>query len=314
MDLDTLLRDTSAIAPPTGRALDDGRTRLDDEVRRATRTQVVRIRDRRRLRRPLLVGLVAGAAAVALVVGPTVDVGGVRPSVSAQAAQVLVAAGRAAGTQPGDWQDARFWHSVSSYSRGGQEVRREIWIGHREPGVLRDGGVDTGVIPLDIALFATGGTSVDWDGLWELPTEPAALERRLRDGIQGAGPDDDSELFVIVGDLLRESPAPPALRRALWEVAARVPGVELLGPTRDQADREGVAVRRGETTYVLDPEDGRLLQEESGSPDRPQTVQRDDAGRVVGVQNHYSRTTYLEQGPSASAPAVTNRGAKEQRG
>lgn len=32
-----------------------------------------------------------------------------------------------------------------------------------------------------------------------------------------------AELFVVVGDLLRESPASPALREALYDVAAPVP-------------------------------------------------------------------------------------------
>jgi hypothetical protein len=283
MDLDTLLRDTSDIPDPTLLVLARNKAKLTTEVRRTGE----------RSRRPLAAALVAAAAAVALIVGPTISVGGNQPRGSAEAAVVLMAAADAAGEQPGSWRDARYWRSVSSYRRGAEPlVRREIWIGHRETGVLRDGGVDSGVIPLEVGRFATGGTSVDWDGLFALPTEVEALERRLRAGINGAGPDDDSELFVIVGDLLRESPAPPALRRALWQVAARVPGVELVGAATDMSGRTGTAVRRGGTTYVVDQNDGRLLEE----------------------QSHGWRSTYLEQGPADSAPAVTNRGLKEQRG
>lgn len=297
MDLDTLLHDTTGVTDPGAATLARARAVLDEEVRRTSAPA-------RRLRRPLVAALVAGAASVALVVGPTLDVGGVSPTVSAEAAQVLLAAGRAAGEQPGGWPDAAYWYSRS---KGPDGAVREIWIGHHRPGVLRDGRVDAGVLPLEVATFPTGGTTVDWDGLYALPTEAGALERRLRDGIRGAGPDDDTELFVIVGDLLRESPAPPALRRALWEVAARVPGVELLGPARDAEGRPGVAVRRHDHTYLLDPDDGRLLEESSGDVGAPPVVERDAAGEVLRTRDVGHRATYLEQGPADTAPAPTSR-------
>jgi hypothetical protein len=136
------------------------------------------------------------------------------------------------------------------------------------------------VIPLGVALFPAGAGGVSWDGLWYLPTDPAKLDQLLSSGINGAGPDDDSEMFVIVGDLLRESPAPPALRKALWEVAATIPGITLVGEVTDHAGRAGVAVERHGTRYVLDPSDGRLLEEGSGD----------------------WQSTYLSQGPADSAP------------
>jgi len=284
MDLDTLLDATGAVDDPTPGALAQARSTMDSAL-----PPVALLAVRRKRRRRLAVtALVAAAASAALVLGPTVSFTG-RPSANAEAAQVLLRAGAAAGAQQGDWQDAAYWRSVSSYVRNGQEVRREIWIGHRDIGVLKDPGVDDGVIPLEVAAFPTGGTFVTWDQLFSLPTDADALERRLRDGIHGAGPDDDSELFVIVGDLLRESPAPPALRKALWEVAARIPGIELVGAVTDHAGRPGVAVERRGTRYVLDPSDGRLLEEDSTG----------------------WRATYLEQGPAETAPAVTNRGLKE---
>jgi hypothetical protein len=279
MDLDTLLRDTSSVPDPTASALAVGRAALDAAVPPVRTLQLVR---RKRARRLALTALVASAASIALIVGPTVPFGG-HPQANAAAAQVLLRAGAAAGAQDGDWQDAAYWHSVSSYVRDGQDVRREIWIGHHEIGVLKDPGVDAGVvIPLEVALFPAGGSGITWDGLWSLPTDAGALEQTLRDGIHGAGPDNDSELFVIVGDLLRESPAPPALRKALWQVAAKIPGIELVGAVTDHAGRAGVAVERHGDRYVLDPSDGRLLEESAGG----------------------WRATYLEQGPTATAPAA----------
>jgi hypothetical protein len=279
MDLDTLLRDTSSVPDPTASALADGRAALDAAVPPVRALHLVR---RKRARRLALTALVASAASIALIVGPTVPFGG-QPHANAAAAQVLLRAGAAAGARDGNWQDAAYWHSVSSYVRDGQDVRREIWIGHHEIGVLKDPGVDTSVvIPLEVALFPAGGSGITWDGLWTLPTEAGALEQKLREGINGAGKDDDSELFVIVGDLLRESPAPPALRKALWQVAANIPGIELIGDVTDHAGRPGVAVERNGERYVLDPSDGRLLEESSTG----------------------WRATYLEQGPADSAPAA----------
>jgi hypothetical protein len=282
MDLDTLLAETSHVDGPPATALSKGRAALEDASTAGRRRVVAIGRSRSRRTRRLVVSATAIAAAVAaLLVVPTL---GDRPGATAEAAQVLLDAGSAAGAQPGGWPDAAYWHSVSTYHQGDAAPRRrEIWIGHRAMGVLKDGGVDQGVIPLEVGLFPAGGRGLSWDELYALPTEPGTLERDLRAGINGAGPDDDSELFVIVGDLLRESPAPPSLRKALWEVAARVPGVQLVGAVTDGAGRAGVAVERHGNWYVLDPSDGRLLEERSA----------DWTG------------TYLEQGPADSAPQPT---------
>lgn len=287
MDLDTLLRETAVVAEPTPAVLLTGRLALDGASTAGRRRVIAIGRGRSRRTRRLAISAVAVAAAVAaLLVVPTV---GDRSGASAQAAQVLRQAGSAAGAQPGGWPDARYWHSVSTYHQGASaSQRREIWIGHHDIGVLRDGGVDHGVIPLEVGAFPAGSRGLSWDQLYALPTDSVRLERELRDGIGGAGPDDDSELYVIVGDLLRESPAPPALRKALWEVAARVPGVTLVGAVHDSTGRPGVAVERHGNRYVLDPNDGRLLEESSSD----------------------WTSTYLEQGPADSAPAPTAAGPR----
>ena len=119
--------------------------------------------------------------------------------------------------------------------------------------------------------------------LYQLPTDAALLEAALRRGRQGAGPDDNSELYTRVGDLLRESPAPPALRRALFQVAANVPGVTLLGPSKDLDGRSGIAVQRNGEELILDRTSGRLLQTSGPS----------------------FTATYREQGPAQTAPAGT---------
>lgn len=234
---------------------------------------------------------------------PAVDPGNSQPAASPNASQVLLRAGTAAGAQPGGWPDAAYWHSVSSYRQGsGPLLRREVWAGHTAVGGLRDTRLSRGVIPLQDGRFAGLG----WDELYALPTESGALESRLRttrlDGIR----DEDTELFALAGDLLRESPAPPALRKALWGVVAQVPGVTLVGAIKDSSGRSGIAIRRGDQSYVLDPGDGRLLEESKGiskaTPDAPSGARW--------------RATYLEQGPAENAPAPTptNAGPKPAKG
>lgn len=75
-------------------------------------------------------------------------------------------------------------------------------------------------------------------------------------------------MLVIVGDLPRETAAPPELRSAPYRVAARIPGIEFIGDVRDPAGRRGTAVSlRSEHNYlhrmelVFDPETSELLAE-----------------------------------------------------
>jgi hypothetical protein len=98
-----------------------------------------------------------------------------------------------------------------------------------------------------------------------LPSDPDALWRRLL--AHAPGPD-YPEMFTEVGDALRETYTTPAQRAALYEVAARLPGVRLVGRTTDAVGRPGVAVaidnpKAGETDeLIFDPATGALLGEE----------------------------------------------------
>jgi hypothetical protein len=204
----------------------------------------------------------------------------------------MLQASTAAGAQPGGWPGAAFWHSVSSYRQGtGPVLRRESRAGHRTIGVLKDPRLGSGAIPLQDGRFA----GFSWDQLYGLPTDSLTLERHQRAISLEGGRDHETELFAIVGDLLRESPAPPALRKALWQIAARVPGVTLVGAARDSSGRLGTAVMRGDQGYILDTENGHLLEEFRGTsvpgPEAP------------GGANWHS--TNLAQGPADSAPVTT---------
>jgi hypothetical protein len=236
------------------------------------------------LRRGLaLTGVAAAACATAIIV--PVFAGAGQPGTEASAATLLRAAGSAAGAQPGGWPDAAYWHVTSLYQRNGRTYHREIWVSHHGQSVLRDAGLGDFVISLGRGEFPAGGTALTWDQLYALPTDPARLGAELRADIKGAGPDPTSELFVIVGDLLRESPAAPALRRALYDVAAAIPGVRLTGKVTDALGRTGTGVERNGETLVIDPSDGALLAE-------------NEAG--FGA-------TYVSQGPATGAPVATSR-------
>jgi hypothetical protein len=76
----------------------------------------------------------------------------------------------------------------------------------------------------------------------DLPTNPDVLYEKIHDDAVGRGNGTLPEMFTLVADNLKETGASPALRAALYEVAARIPGVELIGPATDRLGRHGVAV------------------------------------------------------------------------
>ena len=281
---------------------------------------------RTRRRGRSLLALLVAAASLILVIGATANLDQNPPEATPRAipkdqptagltiSQVLLQAATAAGSQPGGWPEASYWHSVSSYRQGtGPLVRREVWAGHESIGSMSDARLSKDVIPLQDGRFA----GIAWDEIYALPTESRALEAHLRsEGLDGVR-DADTELFALVGGLLRESPAPPALRKALWEVASRVPGTSLIGAAKDSSGRSGVAIRRGDHGYVLNPRDGRLFEESIGAaqpstpsqppaPSQPSSASQPPTTSPGGVR---WRATYLEQGPADSAPAPTPTGS-----
>lgn len=109
----------------------------------------------------------------------------------------------------------------------------------------------------------------EYDGRWNGPAEV-----------------NDAALWGAVTDLLAYSPAPPALRQALFEVAAGLSGTTVRGEVTDSQGRPGIFVINGVDGLILDPETGLLLER----------VWDDGSGEL-----HY-RATYVSQGPTDSAP------------
>lgn len=80
------------------------------------------------------------------------------------------------------------------------------------------------------------------EDLASLPTDPDELEEVIRERAKQADPPTNVEMFVVVGDVLRQAFVPPELRSALLLVAARIEGVELVGPVTDPEGRPGLSV------------------------------------------------------------------------
>jgi len=77
------------------------------------------------------------------------------------------------------------------------------------------------------------------------------------------------EMFTEIGDLLREDPIPAKVRAALYRVAARIPGIQVLGLTHDGIGRPALAVALNDKLYgmrselLFDPKTSALLGERS---------------------------------------------------
>jgi hypothetical protein len=271
---------------------------------------------------------VAAVAAVALVVVavtallPAGDTGGPSPA----AAAVLLHAARAAAKQPATAPPGpgQFVYTKSegvfentTVPNGGQAFNtvqrytRQQWISPDGSGrILQVAGTPQLATSADREAWAADGKPdlVDSTGninvtlkrggyyldLSNVPTGPAALRQLIEQRKLEDGPPGDAETFTIIGDLLRDSYAPPAVRSALYTVAAQLPGVQLIGATQDHLGRAGTAVgypSHGDTQQlIIDPQTSALLAE--------QTV--DNTGNVVGW------TAYLRSGIVNSTSATVS--------
>lgn len=247
-------------------------------------------------RRRLGVRLAAAAAAVAAVV--TAGVLTTTPASSAEA--VLLETAAAAAQQPAVGP-GQYWYSRQETADERGVFTREIWLSP-DGGVMRDGSStdeDGTVLVEDLvpggAPMYGDGVSLTWDELQALPTDATELRHDLLDRIPSSGYGSEHDLWVQAISLLGSSPTPPAVRRALWEVAATIPDVELVGRATTASGRRGTAIERdasdqgmGHEVIVLDPADGSMLEHRWLDGDGDQLM----------------RDTLLEQGVRDSAPAA----------
>jgi hypothetical protein len=256
---------------------------------RARLALVARTARRSRPPRHRLLFPVAGlAVAAAAVVIALVGVGN-KTGIDARAAAMLRAAAAKAKAQKtlGHGHVLYVKSSdayLSSWPEQGWSVlephQREIWIGPDGAGRLRTStGKSRFLSERDRRNWIAagrpalpGGTSDDTPippaDRSPLPSDPDALFELLKARASGHSEGTYPEMFTLAGDAFRDTNLSPAQRAALYEVVARIPGVELVGNVKDPVGRRGVAVAIDHRTdgirhtLVIDPDTGTMLAEE----------------------------------------------------
>jgi hypothetical protein len=220
---------------------------------------VERARRRTRARRIAWAAPVVAVAAAAALVLPAFLPGSVRPAEAAFRALALEASDQPTEVVgPGQYLYSTFrarWETCDDGTCRWEDVMREQWL-------ALDGSVRIHEIrgPEEWSdSFPPGQISI----LPQIPEDAlagtAALRAYVRERASHADQPLDYEMFVVVGDLLRETFSSAAhhgnaeLRRSLFEIASTIRGVELLGSMSDEDGREGIGFgfTRGDTRLEL---------------------------------------------------------------
>ncbi len=161
---------------------------------------------------------------------------------------------------------------------------RQLWIKAGRP-ALGSSAVT------DMELRNEDGPNVPMASL-DLPSDPDVLFAQFKKQALGHSRGTYVEMFTLIGDSLRESYTTPAQRAALFEVTARLPGVELVDNVTDAVGRTGTGVaivdkvNHTRETLIFDPTNYGLMGEQesvlSGNGGYP-------TGTVIG------HGAYLEQ-------------------
>jgi hypothetical protein len=220
---------------------------------------------------------------------PSFHVGFSAPTSNATAAQLLDEAAAAAGSQQG-WPDAAYWYTESESTSvlTGKTSYSANWSDRHGNGVTADGSTpipeqSTGIPSASgppggskaVGAIGVAGDNAPfygytWSQLYALPTSNTAeLESDLMTtgdihfgpkapGVKGSWTGQE-DLFDLITNLLSGTPAPPALREALYKVAATIPGVTVKGSYTDSLGRTGTALQLGPVTAVIDPATGQYF-------------------------------------------------------
>lgn len=294
-ELDLLAEWRADVAEPTAEAEGAAREALAARIA-AERAPVGRYRWRWAWRPAMLAGGMAAAIAVVLVSLLGSGTSGPTPAVAATFERLARAASAQAPLRPLTAGHYLFVESIEFQEADAPEVgcvmlmpeHRRIWIGADGSGrLLETFGQPSYTSAADRARCAHvpsgSGTDDTWfaprcltngpTNLATLPTDPARLGEELRARKIEGGPAGPGEDFVQVGDLLRETDAPPALRAALYRVAETIPGVRVLGPVHDARGRPGLGIVYGpgkvHSELIVDPHTGVLLAERVTAPGQP---------------------------------------------
>ncbi len=281
--LDELLASTARVEHITPEGLRNGRAALESTFRDFRAEQAPEPEPRPAAQRPasrrgkIMVACTAAAvAAVAMTAVPRLSgqrpvPGNLSPAPGAAVTSAFVLreaakTAKADDAQQGGWPHAAYWRVDSIEVRAGKTYHRDIWIAHNGDAVLEDTGLPLPPGPQPVHPAGSGfgylGTKpgwLTWGEIYALPTDPAKLAPLLTRDSAGLGGGLAQNLWSVVVGLLVETPASPALREALYDVAANIPGVTVNGDYTDSLGRTGTALRLGEWTLVIDPANGQLL-------------------------------------------------------
>lgn len=233
------------------------------------------------------------------------------------AAYVLDKAATASASQPNTWSNAPYWHTMQQVPCGGGVMTDNTWISTTTGDGVGEGTPSPGCSLANEAPFPIAGspeqanfgqTSYTWAQLNALPTNPAKLWTILRADEQLPFTSDpalpksgESDLFQSIMNTLSDSPTTPALRKALFEDAAKIPGVTVTGKYTDSLGRTGTALHVGLFTMVIDTANGQVLTSTVASAG---PVQVCGASGCTMQPTYGSTSVYISAGPAYSAPKV----------
>jgi hypothetical protein len=337
MVIEDLIRGINPVPATSGPQVDaDFTSRLLADI--VTRPVLPSTRPRYRVLATSLVAM----AAIALVVVQVVPIFSSRPPTAAAAE--LTRLSRAAFTLPqvsapvlGQYQ---YTNSVSMNTVTFAEAanfsvnydqQRQIWVSPNGSGRLvqtwsnptfitakdrenwiRSGSPTLALTPID-QTFAAGNLTLGPTDLWSLPTDPTKLAALITNRTIEAGPPGAYEDFVQIGDLLRATDAPPALRAALFNVASTLPGVRLLGSMKDHYGRTGIGLAMvgapvigfpsssGLLEFIFDPTTSALLGEQVLTSSPPSGATK----LVVGTSTHWYVNTWTSYVVSAVVNSIS---------
>lgn len=307
--LDELLREHSDRIPIDDAVEQHALNHARQALRAAAISEPAHAPGRRATRHFGRFALVAGlAATIAVVVaflprGTGNDAGRLGPA-TASARTMLERAARTISRHA--WQPLRpgqylYFREIESYPRNNgpafthPTLTQDSWIGGNGFARLVQTGPDTVITGGDVLIFhATpkqlqGERQRQRDGahlrilaysqkyaapelayqqVIHLPTDPSKLERYIEQHATGEGPR-FSHIFSYAESLLTGMPLPPKISAAMYRVIARLPGMRLIGPTRDPLGRPGIAVglffkhQPGRIELIFNPTTGVFLGERS---------------------------------------------------
>jgi hypothetical protein len=171
--------------------------------------------------------------------------------------------------------------------------------------------------PVDVVAGAPSTASLSASGFPDvtgLPTDPQALFRTLESGAYGPA-NNASAAFSAVGELLQDpKDTSPALRSALYQAAALIPGTEALGTIANQAGQQGQGIGLTQdgvrSELIVDPSSGQLLGTEDVALDPSDASEAlIQSARVVPAGTVVSWWSVVDSGIVASVsstPASSN--------